>query len=57
MWSGRKLESKFKGVNAERGCDKIYSVYGPSSTAPDIIKALTKGKKFGEHQALTIGTA
>ena len=45
------------GFTAERGCDRIYSVYGASSTVSDIIKALIRDKKNGGHRALRIGTA
>jgi hypothetical protein len=45
------------GFTAESACDRIYSVYGASSTVSDIIKALIRDKKNGGHRALRIGTA
>jgi hypothetical protein len=41
------------GYTAERACDKIYSVYGHSSTVTAIIKQLVKDK--GRHPELRVG--
>jgi hypothetical protein len=41
------------GYTAERACDKIYSVYGHSSTVTSITRALIKDK--GLHPELRIG--
>ena len=41
------------GYTAESACDKIYSVYGHSSTVTEIIKQLVKDK--GRHPELRVG--